>query len=64
MADEEEKAAGAKADKSNLIKYLVMGVILLVFMGVQVAMALYFVEKLKPEKTDTAGDFKPEENQQ
>lgn len=54
MADEEKKAGegeapAAPAAKSHLIKWAVIGAVLLLFLGLEVGLAIFFVNKLKPE---------------
>ena len=54
MAEEEKKAGegeaqAAPAAKSHLIKWAVIGAVLLLFLGLEVGLAIFFVNKLKPE---------------
>lgn len=49
MAEEEENGNEKKKDKKGLIKYLIMAGILLVFLGIEVLMAVWAVDQLKPE---------------
>jgi len=57
MAEEENKAkaegeaAPAPKSKKNLVKWAVIGGILLLFIGLEVGLAVFFVGKLKPEDT-------------
>jgi len=45
-----EEAKGSEGTgKKSMVKFIVMGVILLVFLGIEAGMAVYFVHKLKPE---------------
>ena len=48
MAGKEEAKSEAPSGGKPFIKWIIMGVILLVFLGVEAGMAVYFVKKLKP----------------
>jgi flagellar FliL protein len=63
MPVEEEKKTGETAAaapepsgaKSSIIKWAIVGAILLLFIGIEVGMAVFFVKKLKePEQVDTS----------
>jgi flagellar protein FliL len=48
---EAEAAEVPKSSKKSLLKWGLIGVILLVFVGIEVGLAVFFVSKLKPEDT-------------
>lgn len=45
----EEAKSSEGTGKKSIVKFIVMGVILMVFLGIEAGMAVYFVHKLKPE---------------
>jgi len=45
---EEAKAEAAPSGGKPMVKWIIMGVILLAFLGIEAGMAVYFVKKLKP----------------
>lgn len=56
MAEEEKKEAAestpaAPKKSGGIIKWAIIGVVLLLFIGIEIGLAVFFVNKLKPEDT-------------
>lgn len=65
MAKDEAKSEDATEGKKKFpIKFVIMGAILLVFLGVEAAMAIFFVNKLKPVDPEKVELAKVQEQQE
>ncbi|HSQ41137.1 MAG TPA: flagellar basal body-associated FliL family protein [Fibrobacteraceae bacterium] len=62
-AKTEEGAVKPTASKGPMVKWILMGVILLAFVGIEAGMAIFFVNKLKPHDNTLEAVEKAQEEQ-